>query len=178
MAVVFTLDPDERIVAEFRKHWANIVPVFMSTGLLLVVVVALDYVAGRYPDQITKIMPINVFLLIAMGLAVMAGLILILAYVLYRQNRIVLTTLRLEELTQGGLFNRTISRLGLPEIEDVTSRKLGLFPTIFNYGDVLVQTAGEQERFVFRQIGSPDSVARQILEAREACENNRTAPKS
>lgn len=178
MAVDFTLDPDEQVTNVFRRHWISIFPVIVSTGLLLGGVLVLTYFIGRYSSSITPYMPLNVLSMILLGVVILAVVILVLAYVVFQQNKIVLTTLRLEELNQLGLFSRTISRLGLTEIEDVTSRRRGLLQTLLQYGDVVVQTAGEQEHFNFHQIGHPDDVAQKILEARTQCENRANAPKN
>ncbi len=39
----------------------------------------------------------------------------------------------------------------------------GLIPTILNFGDVYVQTAAEEERFIFRQVADPFAVKDAVM---------------
>ena len=47
-------------------------------------------------------------------------------------------------------------------MQDITSDVEGFWATLLDYGDVHIQTAGEKERFVFKQIPFADEVARRI----------------
>jgi uncharacterized membrane protein YdbT with pleckstrin-like domain len=71
---------------------------------------------------------------------------------------------RILNIEQQGLFSRTVSELDLINIQDVTSEVKGIIPTIFNYGTVHVQTAGEAARFVFEQVPAPERIRQRILE--------------
>lgn len=71
---------------------------------------------------------------------------------------------RVINIEQQGLFARTISELDLYKIQDVTSEVKGIFPTMFNYGNVYVQTAGEKERFIFGQVPKPHDVRKKIID--------------
>lgn len=70
----------------------------------------------------------------------------------------IVTNRRIIDIEQNGLFSRTVSEQKLERIQDVTSEVKGFFPTVFAYGNVYIQTAGEKERFHFRQIPNPDAV--------------------
>ena len=75
------------------------------------------------------------------------------------------------DVTQEGLFNHTVSELHIDKIEDVTSKTTGFFGTIFNYGDVYVQTAGTIERFEFVDVPNPASIEKMILDLYEKNSN-------
>ena len=64
---------------------------------------------------------------------------------------------------QQSMFMRTVSKEELDRIQDVTSEIKGLFGTIFNYGNVIVQTAGAQEHFVFENVPAPQTIVDVIL---------------
>ena len=51
------------------------------------------------------------------------------------------------------------------KIQDVTSQVQGVIPTLFRYGYVYVQTAGEKERFVFKKY---DSLSNSYIEEAES----------
>lgn len=62
------------------------------------------------------------------------------------------------------LFSRVISELDLYKIQDITAEIKGFLPTLFNYGNVYIQTAGTKERFVFEEVPNPHQVANKIME--------------
>ena len=82
-----------------------------------------------------------------------------------------ITNYRIINREQNGLFNRVVSKLELSKVQDVTVEQKGMVTTFLNYGDVFIQTAGEKERFVFEQVGSPFQIAKTIL--RLIDENNK-----
>jgi hypothetical protein len=53
-------------------------------------------------------------------------------------------------------------------VEDVSAEQKGFLPTFFNYGTLVVQTAGEMENFVFPYCPNPNKYADRILDARQA----------
>jgi uncharacterized membrane protein YdbT with pleckstrin-like domain len=65
------------------------------------------------------------------------------------------------------LFSRTVSELDLYKIQDITGEAKGFLQTMFNYGNVYVQTAGEVGRFNFQEVPNPREVARKIMELME-----------
>jgi uncharacterized membrane protein YdbT with pleckstrin-like domain len=67
----------------------------------------------------------------------------------------IITDRRVVNIEQKGLFNRQVSELELLRIQDITTEVTGVIPTILNYGDVFIQTAGENPRFIFRQVSDP-----------------------
>lgn len=75
----------------------------------------------------------------------------------------IVTNIRIVNIEQRQLFSRVISEHELERIQDVTAEVHGIFPTFLNYGEVYVQTAGEQQRFIFKQVPNPQEVKRHIL---------------
>lgn len=74
-----------------------------------------------------------------------------------------ITNKRIIDITQKGFFARTVSEQELGRVQDVTSEISGIFPTLFKYGNVYIQTAGEKERFVFENVPRPEMVRDMII---------------
>ncbi|MBI2484097.1 PH domain-containing protein [Candidatus Uhrbacteria bacterium] len=72
------------------------------------------------------------------------------------------------DIEQKALFFRVISKQEVSRIQDVTAEIKGVMPTLFNYGDVHLQTAGAQGRFIFRKVPDPYGIVAQILKTIEA----------
>lgn len=75
----------------------------------------------------------------------------------------IVTNQRIVNIEQRALFVREISELHLERVQDVTSEITGLIPSILNYGDVVVQTAGEQKYFRFRRVPDPNGIKDAIM---------------
>ena len=76
----------------------------------------------------------------------------------------VITDERIVNIEQKGLFSREISTQRLYRIQDVTAEVKGVIATFFHFGNVYVQTAGEEQRFIFKQIPDPYHVTKKIME--------------
>ena len=72
---------------------------------------------------------------------------------------LVVTDRRLVDIDQEQLFFRRISELNLEEVEDVSSAVSGFFQSTFNYGTVLIQTAGSRENFEMVNFRFPREIA-------------------
>ncbi len=102
-------------------------------------------------------------------LILLLGLFLIL--IIYYLTIQIITDIRVVDVDQSGLFSHTVSELHIDKIEDVTSKTTGIFGTIFNYGDVFVQTAGTIERFEFDDVPNPAAIEKLILDLYEQNSN-------
>ncbi len=60
-------------------------------------------------------------------------------------------------------FSEARRQATLDMIQNVSLRKEGLLPTLFNYGDVLIETAGIVGEFTFAGVGNPMQVQREIF---------------
>lgn len=89
------------------------------------------------------------------------------SFVDYYLDMWIVTNRRIINIEQKGLFARTVSEQKLSRVQDVTSDIKGMFATLFDFGTVHIQTAGEEARFIFKQIPDPYHVARKIAKLSE-----------
>jgi len=75
----------------------------------------------------------------------------------------IVTNYRVIGVEQKGLFNRTVAEYKLFRIQDVVAEQKGFFATLVNYGEIHIQTAGEQQVIKFKQVPSPNHVARELI---------------
>ncbi|MFC1730791.1 PH domain-containing protein [candidate division KSB1 bacterium] len=75
----------------------------------------------------------------------------------------VVTSGRIVNVDQKGLFHREVSTLRMERIQDVTYEIDGIVATVLGFGDVHVQTAGEVKEFVIKGIKDPERVKKKIL---------------
>lgn len=75
----------------------------------------------------------------------------------------IVTGRRVIDSTQHGFFNRTISELHLERIQDISVETKGVIQTFLRFGDLHIQTAGTEERFIFLQVPDPAKVKDEIM---------------
>ena len=78
----------------------------------------------------------------------------------------IVTDERMFDVDFVNLIYREISEANIDQIQDVTVKMGGVVRTIFNYGDILIQTASEVPNIEFEAVPHPDQVAKVLRELR------------
>ncbi len=153
----------EKIIKIIHRHWFDIFQQF------LIVILIIGALIGGFlifpslsPDfRGAEYYPLLIFLESAFALLIWVYAFLI--WVDYYFDVWIVTSERVVNIEQKGLFLRQLSELKYNKIQDVTVDVKGFFPTILNYGDVQIQTAGEEGKFLFRQIPDPYGIKNIIM---------------
>lgn len=135
----------------------------------------INYVTPGVFDSLS-IMPVLLALMFTYYL-----LIMVFVLTIWMDNYLDVDTLTNERLilrTQNGLFNRTVSDIELYRVQDVSVNQKGFLKTVFNYGDLRVQTAGKDPGFTLTSIANPVKISRLIQRLDEAAKNNHHTPES
>ena len=155
--------PHEQVVLFLRRQWFAILTIvtafFILTGIpLLGVWYFWDTVQTWLEHPV-----IGPFLVILGSIYFLSiWLFAFLEFTDYYLDTWIITNERIISIEQNGLFNRTASELDLSSIQDTTAEIRGILQTIFTYGNVFVQTAGEKSRFHFKNIDNPEEVKQVI----------------
>jgi hypothetical protein len=159
---------DEHVVTVIHRSIIGLIFIYLFALSAVVALIALSVFA--FPDIFSSLSAdSNMLLLAGMVFAItLVFFILFIATYVYRQSKLIVTDQNLVQILQGGLFSRKVSRLSVSNVEDVTATQQGFFPTIFNYGTLIVETAGEMKNFIFPYCPNPNIYADQILDARQA----------
>ena len=166
----------EQVICEIKRHPIGIFPVFILCGFLLILSLVMAVAAPHFVTVASHNKVLMIGLLIDL---VFSALVLAFVYVankVYWGNSWILTSDSLTQVIQTSLFDKQSSQLSLGNLEDVSSEQDGIFPHMFNYGVIRVETAGERSKFVFMYCPNPNGYAQQILNAREQFEQTRRAP--
>lgn len=163
------INHDEIRVADIRQHPIGLIIQYLQISLGLVL--GLGLIVFLMPGLLdtfnmsgaTANAIVGLFALIAVsvGLAMM-----VLVTRVYNSHQLIATDKNITQVLQIGLFNRQVSELGMGNVEDVTAQQKGILPTLFNYGQLRIETAGEQNNFVFNYCPNPNAYAKAILDAR------------
>ena len=85
----------------------------------------------------------------------------------YHHDVWLITNQRLIDSLRRHWFHHQVASADLVDIEDVSMSRSGVLQTMLDFGDLRVQTAGEQERFVLGNIHHPERVLTIIDRARD-----------
>lgn len=157
----------EKVLDVIRRHWFSYtIFVFFAIAMLIPVVLALVYGINNSENISVGWINIGIIALSIYTLSIFG--LLIFGFIDYYLDVYVLTDHRIVDIAQNGFFKRKISELNVRQIQDVNAEVNGIFATIFHFGDVFIQTAGERENFIFRSVPHPYRTTKKILELHEA----------
>ena len=161
-----TVGPDEHVMCVVYQHPFGIIFIYAATLICLTVgLLGTSVLLPELLGQTTFGYAIVVALSIVASLLV--GILLVMATIVYRQSKLTVTDRNVVQVIQKGLLIRKVSQLSLANIEDVSSEQRGIFSTMFNFGVLVVETAGDQANFSFNFCPNPHRVAKIILEAKD-----------
>lgn len=162
-------DRGETRVLFIRPHWFLVLPTFIGFAVALVLPVAVWFGINTLNPAIFATPGFNtLYILGASMFFLFTWLFLFQTFIDYFFDVWLITTHRIVDVQQHGVFGRTTAELLLENVEDAASDVHGVIRTFFDYGTLTVQTAGEEKRFVFEDIPHPTRVARKILELANA----------
>lgn len=82
------------------------------------------------------------------------------------QDQLVLTNESVLQTLQTSLFSDKVSQLSLQHVTDVTVRA-GFWGNLIGYGNLTIETPGEQDNFEYGMLPDANVAAREISEAHE-----------
>lgn len=158
-------EADEKIVLVLHKHWL----VFVRSVAIFVLLGGVPFAVAAIWLRMTDWLLLpgslgHTLIIMAGGLYFLFIWILIYdAWLSYYLDVFIVTNKRIVDIEQSGLFGRTVAEQRLYRVQDVSSTTQGVLATMFRYGNVYIQTAGKNDRFIFEHVPNPDKVTRTIL---------------
>lgn len=161
-------DDEERLELEIRKHFIGLFFIVL-TGLFImaaIIVVTIALTLGLQDRQVVATGGGDfsaVVILIGFILAILAGISMAIGAYLYRSNVVFITNQKIAQVLYLTIFNRKISQLNIGDVQDVTVSQRGFFAHIFNFGTLVIETAGEQQNYTFTFVPDPYQSAKTII---------------
>lgn len=143
---------DEEVLYVFRKH-----PVVMRKGLILgLLAILLGTVPALFKPET------SVFLG-GLGIGLAAGFILVLpGWISWHYSVFIVTNQRLIQITQKGLFHRSVVDMRLNQIQMVNYQIAGLQETLLGFGTIMMQTfVGD---LIIHDVHRPAQIQQKVLE--------------
>jgi hypothetical protein len=155
-----TKEKEEKVVLLLRRHaitnlrWIFIATAMVFVPFVLTLLLKFDFIPGEFRL-----------------IGVLAWYLVIFAYILenflnWFFNVYVITDERVVDIDFVNLIYKEVSDANIDKIQDVTYKMGGVSRSMFNYGDVLIQTASEIPNFEFLAVPSPDKIAKILQDLR------------
>ena len=78
-----------------------------------------------------------------------------------------MTDQKIAQVMYISLFNRKILQLGMGNVQDVNVSQKGILAHIFDYGSLIIETAGEMENPAFTYVPDPSTNSQIIIQAHQ-----------
>jgi len=155
-----TRDSQEKVILLLRRHpITNLSWIFIGSLMALA-----PLVLNTFP--ILSFLPEEFQLIAILGWYLITTAFVLENFLTWFFNVNIVTDERVIDIDFSNLIYKEVSDTNIDKIQDVTYRMGGAIRTIFNYGDVLIQTAGEVTNFDFLAVPSPDKVAKVLQDLR------------
>lgn len=151
-----TKESDEKIILLLRQHpIVNVKWILVTILLFLVPGIARAFgVFSAFPTGFDLVITLAWYLF-TMAYALES-------FLSWYFNVYFVTTLRVVDVDFYNLIYKQVSDANISKIQDVTYNMGGVTRTVFNYGNVFIQTAAEVSEFDFLAVPNPDKVAKII----------------
>lgn len=146
----------EEVVLLLRRHFITNLPWIVFSLFLIILPVFFPLIIRSFPFP--QLSPSTVILMLAFYYLIIMGFVL-LNFTLWYFHVGLITTLRVLDIDLAGILYRQVTVTRHENVEDVTYSQTGFRPSLFNYGNVHVQTAGTQENVEFDRVPRPSKVA-------------------
>ena len=166
-------DKNEKILFEIRKHPIGLLGIYifgiLSAVALFAASLGLAYMldgdkAGLGAD-LGSLRPAVVLVGAVLSLLAL-GVTAASAYI-YKSNVVFVTTEKIAQVLYRTIFDRKVSQLSIGDVQDVTTSQRGLVARFFNYGTLVIETAGEQSNYTFTFTPHPYEASKAIVNAHE-----------
>lgn len=166
-------DEEEKLLYEIRKHPFGLFIIYV-TGFFVSAVIFIALVFGSVALKDDSLglgaqsgaLQTGMIILGAILTLLALGATAVGAY-LYESNVVIVTSEKIAQVLYRNIFDRKISQLSVGDVQDVTVSQKGLFARLFNYGTLVIETAGEQSNYTFTFTPNPYQAAKIIVGSHE-----------
>lgn len=154
---MLNLEPEEKILLILHHHWiAFLGPLLIVMALFLAPLFLIPTVTLA---NTPALLPLIMFLICVWYMAI---LFLALGFWIdYYLDALVITSKRILNVSQSGLFRHTVSEFKLERVQDVTIEVPNFLATFLRFGNIKIHTAGDIS-FSITEVPSPHD-ARDII---------------
>lgn len=163
-------DDNEELLLEIRKHpFGLTILVAGGIAVALTVLIATFILASSSIFADIDLASLRPFVALFGFLFAVVSLVATAIFAqLYRSDVVYVTNEKVAQVLYQTIFHRKVSQLNIGDVQDVTVSQRGVFAHAFNYGTLVIETAGEQQNYTFTFVPEPHESAKVIITSHEA----------
>ncbi len=147
----------EQIKFVLFRHWYFIAfPVIEAIGIIL-----LSFIIPIWLHWTKWIFSYGLTTFLYYGWMVFWICFMIYRYMNWYRDRFIITSERIVDIDQRGLFSRKVSEVELDKVQNITHSVDGVAATMFNFGTIIIQSAGAGE-LMLKQVADPAGIQEEI----------------
>jgi membrane protein YdbS with pleckstrin-like domain len=144
-------EKEEEVILLVRAHPITQIYWFLNGIFIFFILMAINYVFFSYLNLSQKLF-INLFVIVVIFSYWWFN------FLSWYFNVGIVTNKRIIDIDFYGFIYKEITSAKLEKIEDITVKAGGFFASVFNYGNIFIQTAGTQINIEFFNVPSPNKV--------------------
>lgn len=150
-------DPDEEIALLIRRHFVTNVPWIAVAAVAFFIPIASPFFISLLP--FLKISAITQTAALLFYYLALFGYILVNFSIWYFHTSLI-TTKRIIDMDLDNILSKHVAETRIDLVQDVSYTQIGAIRSVFNYGDVFVQTAGTLANIEFDKAPKPAMIAK------------------
>lgn len=158
-----TQEPGESIILLVRRHWITNLD-WLTIGILLIILPLFLFpfivVSGIFPSGLHQ----SFFSFLILVWYLLTFSYILVNFLLWYFTVSIVTNERIIDIDFVNVLYKKFAETRIARIEDVTNKTGGFIRALFDFGDVIVQTAAKEAMFEFGSIPHPEEAVRIINE--------------
>jgi len=156
--------PGEKVQMWLRKHWLILLWAMMIPFLILLTLSLLLWGLSILATQVSFPLSATGLLLAFLVVLAITSLWAIWEYVLWRNDYFIVTNRRILDFRMIPFLFEKRDEAQLSRVQDVRINIPGFIAILFDFGDVIVQTAGMKGQITFTVVPDPKRVQAKLFE--------------
>lgn len=158
------LENEEEVLLIVREHIFSLGGKILIWLTVTLIPFGLQILIKPYIESYAASNGIYMWNLIKDVYLLLAVLALFVILTIYYLNVYIVTNKRVIDMDQIGITHHRTSETHMNRIQDVSASLKGVWGSLFNFGDVDVQSAGDIAKITFEKVPKPKKVKRVILD--------------
>ena len=148
---------EETTILVIRKHWITLaLPLFLVLLTALIPIII-------YPLITPTLLYFDFYWFLSSAFWFFLWNLFFFNLMIYSLNTLVITNKRVIETKQLGFFKYSANEFQKDKIQDISVKIIGILPSLLNYGNLEIQTAGSENKFNFTNFPDPEKI-KQIIQ--------------
>ncbi|KKR33728.1 MAG: hypothetical protein UT63_C0012G0007 [Candidatus Gottesmanbacteria bacterium GW2011_GWC2_39_8] len=158
-----TQEAGEQIILLLRKHWITTLP-WIASGLILFITPPIIFPIIGLSGMLPGFIPSGYLSFIFAGWYLLSFGFVLVNFILWYFSVDIVTEERIIDISFSNILYKKLSETRIRKLEDVSMRTGGFIRSVLDFGDVHLQTAGNEENFEFLAVPHPREIVRIVNE--------------